>query len=134
MSLKIGSKIKEVFDSKQIKLKDFANNIGIARQNIYRIFEKDSIDTDLLTKISTELNHDFFQYFRNDNSSEAIDASLTLEHTEKLEKLNNELKNYKNELKLAKKEIDYLKKIIDLMEDRTKLLLNKKELKKNGGV
>lgn len=124
MEEKIGERIKSVFDASQIKLKDFAEELGVARQNIYRIFEKDSIDSDLLMKICQVLNHNFFQYFEspNLNRRDSRDTSGNKE----LDDVQKELESYKNELRLAKKEIDYLKKIIELMEERTKLLLSQK--------
>jgi len=121
---KIGERIKAIFDARQMKLKDFAEEIGVARQNIYRIFEKDSIDTDLLIKISSVLEHNFFMYFESVDSNKKI-GSGQIDKGEN-EALLKELDFINNELRLAKKEIDYLKKIIDLMEERTKLLLAQK--------
>src|SRR5689334_21512610 len=63
MEIVIGKKIKEVFDNSDIKLNEFADQLGMVRQNVYRIFERTTIDTDLLIKISKILDHDFFQYF-----------------------------------------------------------------------
>lgn len=122
----IGQKIKEVFEEKQMKLKDFAVEIGVARQNIYRIFEKDSIDTALLIKISTVLNHNFFQYFQNEIPG--LPKGISSGRTEDTD-LYRELDTCRHELKLAKKEIDYLKKIIELMEERTKFLIEKNNFK-----
>src|SRR6187397_1234563 len=65
MNIKIGELIKKTLSDRKMKLKDFADELGMARQNIYRIFEKNSIETDLLIKISTVLNHNFFQYLDN---------------------------------------------------------------------
>ncbi len=119
MNPKIGVKIKQIFDAKEMKIKDFAEEIGVARQNVYRIFEKESIDTDLLTKISSVLEHDFFQYYKEEDLEKKY-KGIGLEDSE----AQKEIEFYMNELRLAKKEIDYLKKIIDLMEERTKLLLS----------
>lgn len=124
MTLHIGEKIKAVFESREMKLKDFAQDIGVARQNVYRIFEKDSIDTELLKKIAGILEHNFFEAY--------IDQNLKIQSKEfesilgaKLE-LQKDNDKVKNELMLANKEIDYLKKIIELMEERTKLLFANK--------
>ncbi len=38
----------------------FARKIGCDRSTVYRIFQKNSIDTQLLKRISVILNHDFF--------------------------------------------------------------------------
>ena len=40
MTVEIGQKIKEVFDQQNIKLTDFADELGTVRQNVYRIFKK----------------------------------------------------------------------------------------------
>jgi transcriptional regulator with XRE-family HTH domain len=125
MNPKIGEKIKNIFDAKEMKLKDFAEEIGLARQNVYRIFGKDSIDTELLTKISSVLEHDFFQYYKSKESERKASDELVASNKSNVD-IQNELEFYINELRLAKKEIDYLKKIIELMEERTKLLLSQK--------
>lgn len=38
----------------------FARQLNCDRRNIYDIFERRSIDIELLARISTVLNHDFF--------------------------------------------------------------------------
>ena len=124
-TLNIGQKIKEVFEAKKMKLKDFAEAIGVARQNIYRIFEKNTIEIELLLQISSVLDHDFLQYY----NSELKDLSRygnEIIHKKPYLDSHKEVEQLKSELKLAKKEIDYLTKIIELMEERTKLLIEKR--------
>ena len=41
----------------------FARKLSCSRANVYKIFCKEYIDTELLTHISRILNYDFFQYF-----------------------------------------------------------------------
>lgn len=124
-TLNIGEKIKEVFEAKKMKLKDFAEAIGVARQNIYRIFEKDTIAIELLLQISSVLDHDFLQYYNNGLTDLSRYGSVII-HKKPYLDTNKEVEHLKGELKLAKKEIDYLTKIIELMEERTKLLIEKK--------
>ena len=38
----------------------FANHLSCDRTNVYRIFAKNSLDTELLTRISIILDHNFF--------------------------------------------------------------------------
>ncbi len=115
MTVEIGQKIKEVFDKRQMKLTDFADELGTVRQNVYRIFKKRHLDTGLLLKISQVLNHNFFQYYvstpptENGNSDALVD-------------LTNTLNAQSHELELAKKETDYLRKIIKLMEEKAELI------------
>jgi len=60
----IGNVIKTKVEESDFSFSSFASQIGIQRQNIDRtIFEKKSIDTDMLLQISNVLNFDFFQYY-----------------------------------------------------------------------
>jgi len=111
--LEIGQKIKEVFDARQIKLTDFADELGTVRQNVYRIFRKRHLDTGLLLKISQVLDYNFFEYYitpKNDNAANDH-AGLT------------------TALELSRKEIEYLRKIIRLMEDKIELIQKMEETK-----
>src|SRR6188472_407553 len=126
MNIKIGDLIKKTLSDRKMKLKDFAEELGMARQNIYRIFEKNSIETDLLIKISTVLNHNFFQYLDNQTLGIANGYHHVAAHA-KSPGLEVELEACQNELRLAKKEIDYLKKIIELLEERTKWLASQQQ-------
>lgn len=41
----------------------FASKLHCDRTNVYKIFKKQSIDTQLLEQISTVLQHNFFKYY-----------------------------------------------------------------------
>jgi transcriptional regulator with XRE-family HTH domain len=112
-TIEIGQKIKEIFDKRQMKLTDFADELGTVRQNVYRIFKKRHLDTGLLLKISQVLNHNFFQYYVSDPTE------IT---EEKIKLLKSETSDYQKQLELSKKEIDYLRKIIKLMEEKAELV------------
>jgi transcriptional regulator with XRE-family HTH domain len=116
MIMEIGHKIKEVFDEQNMKLTDFADELGTVRQNVYRIFKKRHLDTGLLLKISQVLNHNFFQYYVP--NSQQLDPQQLLE----VKKLAMEGAEFQRQLELAKKEIDYLRKIIKLMEEKAELV------------
>lgn len=64
----IGSRIKEVFESlpKPHNIEWFADSLNCRRANIYNIFNRRTIDTDLLKKISSVLDHDFFHDISED--------------------------------------------------------------------
>jgi transcriptional regulator with XRE-family HTH domain len=110
--VEIGPKIKEVFDHRQMKLTEFADELGTVRQNVYRIFRKRHLDTGLLLRISQVLNHDFFQYYSN------LPAQRNKEVTHQASPENE----YQQQLELSRKEIDYLRRIIKLMEEKSILL------------
>lgn len=104
----IGEKVQQVFEQKNIKLSDFADQLGTVRQNVYRIFKKRDLDTGLLTKLSLVLEHNFFQYYCPENEQDSIQDL----HIKKMDE----------ELSLAQKEIDYLKRIVHLMEEKAELV------------
>lgn len=107
--VQIGSRVQEVFESRNMKLSDLADQLGTVRQNVYRIFKKKDLDTGLLIKVSEVLGHNFFHYYKTPEP--AVDHPL-----------DKELGDTRAQLELARKEIDYLKKIIVLMEEKTRLL------------
>ena len=43
-----------------------AKRLSCSRANVYKIFEKYSVDTDMLARISTILNFDFFSLYSED--------------------------------------------------------------------
>lgn len=58
----VGSLVKEVFDSqpRSRTITWFARELHCNRSNIYDIFRRPALDTDMLMNISRILNHDFF--------------------------------------------------------------------------
>jgi transcriptional regulator with XRE-family HTH domain len=113
--VEIGEKIKEVFDNRNMKLTEFADELGTVRQNVYRIFKKRHVDTGLLLKISQVLNHNFFQYYVEPPEDPGSEKG-------NVEAIKNEASGYVQQLELSRKEIDYLRKIIKLMEDKAELV------------
>lgn len=59
----IGLLIKEELHRQERGITWFARKLACDRSNIYRLFEKDSIDTGLLLRICLVLQHDFFSEY-----------------------------------------------------------------------
>ena len=95
--LDIGQEVRRKVEESGISKAKFAELLGIARQNVEKtVFQKHSIDTDLLCKISEVLNCNFFDYYKSDSVCNKIDykeknevkATLTIEMgTEKKEQV-----------------------------------------------
>lgn len=64
--MNIGSKIEEVFKSRNIGVTRFAQKLHTSRSNVYSIFRRSSIDTDQLSAISEVLDYNFFMVLSND--------------------------------------------------------------------
>lgn len=59
----IGKLIKAKLDEQGRKVTWLAKQLNYTRYNIYKIFDNERIDTDLLIKISLCLDFDFFSFY-----------------------------------------------------------------------
>jgi hypothetical protein len=111
----IGKKIKEVLDKSALSAVDFAKSISLTRNGAYKVFEKETIDTGQLQKISKVLNHDFFSYYH-------INSAVLQEPEEKIRFITaSELAQSNRELLNAfKSEINQLREELSLKKDSYK--------------
>lgn len=119
--IEIGEKIREVFENRNMKLTDFADELGTVRQNVYRIFKKRHVDTGLLLKISQVLGYNFFQYYVPAAIGSGSDSQQEGSPSPEIQR----------QLELSRKEIEYLRRIISLMEEKADLV---QQLSKDGIV
>jgi len=56
----IGELVRQELKAQERTIAWFARKLCIDRSNVYRLFQKNSVDTDLLMRISIVLNKDFF--------------------------------------------------------------------------
>jgi hypothetical protein len=59
----IGHEIETELHQQERSVTWFANKLYCDRTNIYKIFKRNSIDSDLLLRISTILNRNFFKEY-----------------------------------------------------------------------
>ncbi len=59
----IGNIIEQVITSKELNVSKFAESVGMNRSNLYNVFKRKSIDTDLLFIFSKKLEYDFFGHY-----------------------------------------------------------------------
>lgn len=64
----IGTMIKEELERQERTVSWLARKLNCDRSNIYRLFQKHSIDTALLQRLSVILNRDFFSDLSNNLS------------------------------------------------------------------
>ncbi|MCK4661867.1 MAG: helix-turn-helix transcriptional regulator [Bacteroidales bacterium] len=113
----MGIIIKQRVDELGISKAEFARRINTTSQNIYGIFKRKSIDTNLLIKISQVLNHNFFQYFTSSvikvkEEKEMLNSNISIVD------LSDKISNIENKLQIAQKEISLKDKIILLLEEK----------------
>lgn len=78
--LHIGAEIQKKVKEKGITDSQFAKSLDIARQNIKKtVFEKRSLDTELLCRISEVLECNFFDYYKAESACNNFDYMTTRE-------------------------------------------------------
>jgi transcriptional regulator with XRE-family HTH domain len=76
MNIHLGRKIKEVSESKNLKVKDLAEMTGKTTQSIYDIFRKEDLGTDVLKQFAEALEIPIVNFFIDNNSSHNSTTSL----------------------------------------------------------
>ncbi|MCB9230958.1 MAG: hypothetical protein H6581_04810 [Bacteroidia bacterium] len=92
----LGEKIKQRAREIRLGPTQLGEQINTSKQNIYGIFKRQSLDTELLLRLSQALDYDFFALYSRKPAKES-----------KAEKL-------KEEISQLKAEVAYLRKINDL--------------------
>lgn len=129
MRIHIGKKIKEEVYRQNFAITVFAKKISRSRNVVYDIFERESVDTDLLHKIGKVLNCDFFSLYsaQKEYAHEGIKNFYVREPEAEYSKKQESLAQLNQTLKT---EITYLKKIIALVETKKGKITSKKRSKK----
>lgn len=73
MRVHIGHEIEKVLRTQGRSVSWFAKQICCERTNIYSIFNRVSIDTELLFRISKVLSYDFFDLYRKKYMEECFE-------------------------------------------------------------
>lgn len=116
----IGSQIEKILREKRISVSEFAEKINTNRNNVYHIFNRKTIDTGLLEKISKVLEYNFFKFYY----TEIPISNLKKENNDECVKMINDFKienrTLKREIEQFKRELQLKDKIIELLENKKK--------------
>ena len=72
----IGLSIEQKLNELGMSKSEFGRKIGVPQQNVNRILDKTSIDTDKLATISEALGYNFFKEYTDDLSDTSMEGSL----------------------------------------------------------
>lgn len=72
----IGLSIEQKLNELGMSKSEFGRKIGVPQQNVNRILDKTSIDTDKLATISEALGYNFFKEYTDDLSNTSMEVSL----------------------------------------------------------
>ncbi len=118
----LGSIIKKRLEEVGISKNEFARRINRTPQNVFSIFDRESMDTKLLLDISKVLNYDFFSIYNFKPKDSASNISLPINPTSNTELTSGAelISILKSEILQLKTENDYLKEINILLRDKMK--------------
>ena len=64
--LHIGSLIKKELEKQERTVSWFARKLCCDRSNVYKLFKRSTIDTELLLRVSQILHYDFFDFYKKE--------------------------------------------------------------------
>jgi hypothetical protein len=76
MRLHIGKEIEQRYKESGIKLSEFARRLSTSPRNVYAIFDRNDIKTDLLQRISEVLNYNFFSLYQPSSPGQLNEPGL----------------------------------------------------------
>lgn len=120
-SVNIGLIIEQKLNELGINKSEFGRRIGIANQNVNRILERKSIDTDKLIEISNALGYNFFSEFIDEGNNAVAngDGSVAVSGN------NNSHVVAGGEGALLQERIKYLEDILKEKERLIQVLMNR---------
>ena len=139
----IGREIKSRFLASQMSKSEFGRQIGVSQQHVNRLFDKESVDTDRLSKISLALGFNFFSLYCEEAPTK-VSANLSAvsigdgEATNTIgdESLASQVEKYKQAAEIARstetllrEQIEQLKSSLDDKIEIINLLKNQANMK-----
>jgi len=118
MAVNIGEKIKQRAKELRVGPTELGKMINTSKQNVYGIYKRKSIDTEMLRKLSKALNYDFFQYYLHDNLSFLGESQPYYGKKGKSAVSADEFQKLKRELEDMKEKYELLKKVNHLLEKK----------------
>lgn len=115
----VGKKIKEESEKKGVSPSELAEKLGTSTQNMYRIFQKESVSSDILIQVSTVLNVPVASFF--DETEGTFVTSREKELEEKLQQHEKDAKHQADYIKLLKEKIEILNEKLDFLEERVSI-------------
>lgn len=113
--MRIGEKVEARAKELRIGPTELARKIKTTKQNIYHIYKRESIDTELLMRLSKVLDYDFFQYYSEENESMVSEPARPAYGKNKKQPASGMSTDM--ELLLLRKEFQLLKDKYDLLKE-----------------
>jgi hypothetical protein len=111
MNKSLGELIRLKIRDDNRSAKEICAALGMSRGNLDKIYKKDSLNSDLLAKVSVLLNHDFFQYVNPFRKAELeLEGPILMDGNNEYRTPTGKLHKCLAELHESQKDLDYLEK------------------------
>ena len=128
MALHIGEKIKARAKELRIGPTELAGMINTSKQNVYGIYRRKTLDSDLLRKISLALKFDFFSTYYDKQWQKSFQEGQAPYNTKGVSAEKEELVKLKKDYQELQEKYDLLKKLYELTEEKLKGKKDKTEI------
>jgi len=126
MSIHIGQLIKEKVTEKRLSQEALGKMINTTKQNVGNIYKRRSIDTQLLLKLCTVLEFDFFEAFYTEEPLKSMRKKEVDAFNAEISALQNIIKQRDERIKDLEEIMNSNKKVIALLEEE-KAMYKKKD-------
>jgi len=114
MSVHFGHKLKNLIESKEITNREIAKRLNITEGNLYKIFNKEHLKTDIICQVCMILNitiNEFFYEGTKENAPGSISGNGHIFQYGEGDKTVT-----KSDIKQCEIEIEYLKKLLEMKD------------------
>lgn len=129
MAIHIGEKIRKRAKELRIGPTELGKLISTSKQNVYGIFKRRSVDSELLMKISKILKYDFFHHYHTPELISVAEDSGSSYFSEK-KKLEELCTSLKKQLEASRRELAELREKYEMQRKINVLLEGKPKGKK----
>ncbi|HSZ73021.1 MAG TPA: hypothetical protein VK750_10125 [Cytophagaceae bacterium] len=120
MALHIGEKIKARAKELRVGPTELASMINTSKQNVYGIYRRKTVDSELLKKLSLALKFDFFSNYYDKQWQKSFQEGQAAYNTKAGSPEKEELLKLKVAYQELQEKYELLKKLYDLTEEKLK--------------
>ena len=118
MALHIGERIRLRAKELRIGPTELASMIDTSKQNVYGIYKRKTLDSELIRKISLALKFDFFSVYYDKQWVKSFQESEVAYYSKSASSNKQELLRLKKELQEMTEKYEMLKRLYDLTEEK----------------
>ncbi len=122
----MGEIVHKLIQDKKIPAGAVAKAVSMSKSNVYKIYNRPTLDIDKLINLSHLLDLNLLDYYYREEPLKSINSSLVRELEAALEEKRKELAGAEAEIARLNREYSHQSKLLSLMEEKVNYLLRGK--------